>query len=150
MARIITYAFYLTNLLIVVGSIVFTYLYWIEANPPVKYTNLPFPVEKQVYVAGETVQFKIEACGKKRIPFTVIASIIDGFIINFDSFDSLGISEGCHAIVSHKFILPDFLPSGEYQISGSNIFHINLLRDRIVDWETETFRIIQAPLTFRQ
>jgi len=141
MTKIITRAFHLVNIFIVVGSALFVYLYWIEGSPPVQYSNLPFPVEQRVYNGGEAIGFQITACRKKNIPFTVTAAIVDGFTIDFDSFELSGMDIGCHTTITRSFIVPMFLPSGEYKLAGVNVFHVNFLRDRVVRWETQAFQV---------
>ena len=139
--KILARSFRLLNIIFLVIILPLFWMYFFQGNPPVVYTHVPFTIINKTLKPGDPIEFEFTACRKKQYPMTMYANIVDGFIITLDSKDNIGNPVGCFTKISGTFIVPKFLESGTYKLKGTNIFHINLLRDRAVNWETESFTV---------
>jgi hypothetical protein len=134
------FLWFCTAMMLIATAVVY-YYYFIDDNPPVVY-DLPWEMIQTEYKAGDYLTFRVKACREKSIPFTNYAQIVDGFTVALETKEVVGLPVGCGEGVSSDMKIPAFLPPGEYYLAGTNVFHVNFLRDRSVEWKTETFTVV--------
>ncbi len=124
--------------------IVTFYMFFIENNPPFQHApiefNSPITTDKVVYQAGENVILHVDACRYVESSYTLYRSFRDGLIFQMPQIERASGPKGCFN-VNVPIEIPKALPSGKYYLYGHSIYHVNILADRDVTWETETFYV---------
>ena len=126
----------------ILAALLCFYLYFIDGRNILYYKNLPFPTDKQVYHQGDIIGVKRQGCASRDIHFTVRASIVDGFVLNFSAFDGTRM-KGCVEKEGLELTVPKFLPPGMYHLSGITTVYVNPLQSRDVSWRTQSFQVIK-------
>lgn len=118
---------------------------FIHQNPPITFFNDPFPVNKQVYEAGDPFIIKVSFCRHTNVPFKIFAEFQDGLIfpIHIEPTERPGREAGCyHNLDFYLFDMPPNLPSGRYTLHGKSLWKVNpVAPDRVVFWETQPFEV---------
>jgi len=118
------------------------YLVHFDDNPPVTFNELPFPVEKAVYHTGEPIVATLDFCRYTDVGFTAHNSFVNELIYALPSFTASGAQQGCHKIQARLSVIPVHLPPGRYRLMGRNVYCVNVLACRTVEWSTVEFTII--------
>lgn len=118
------------------------YLYLFQGAHPVEFKNMPFPVDAAIYEHGDYIILEAEYCKNTyEGETTVYISFIDGLVFDRPAQIVSGVPKGC-GTARFRVQVPQTLPAGEYKLIGKNVYHVNVLRDRTVTWETVKFRIV--------
>ena len=100
-----------------------------ELNFPtsaVEFYNEPFPVDKDVYVAGEIVYITIDYCRFVASKAEVTTSLYGVFVVPVEAHDS-SVPAGCSKAVTTR-IIPQYTPPGVYYFQFSFDYPVNGLR----------------------
>jgi len=122
--------------------IVFTYLHAFEANPPIVFNNIPFPVNKETYKAGDLIIATVDYCKYTDVGYTKYSSFVDGIMFAIPEEHKGGSPPGCRTVNTVSTAIPENLPPGVYYLQGRSEYRVNFLATRIVDWSTEKFEVI--------
>ena len=132
-------------LFIALGFILmFSYYMYIDDNPPIV-INAPITLDKSSYYAGEEMIVTADICR-----LTDSGAMLYPTFINTDTnqlFDVVpvyvdNLPLGC-SISSIAVTIPHFLPKGTYIRRVRARYDVNFLRDRVVEFITEPFEIIE-------
>lgn len=118
-------------------------MYAFYHNPPVTYSNLPFPTELATYHTGEEIYLYVDYCKNTTAPFSVSVAFVDGFLYSVPERTMAGGPVGCKQILTNIATLPDALPPGEYYLLGKNEYDINFFITRTVEWRSQPFTVIE-------
>lgn len=123
--------------------VVVFYLAVIENNPPfqkppIDFLEMPIKVEKDTYRPGDTILLHIKACRHTDVPFTVYRTFRDGLIFAVPPLERSGSPVGCFDS-NLPVEIPEALPVGNYYLFGRTVYQVNLLSERVVEWQTEPF-----------
>ena len=140
--KILVHLFRIFSVIYLIGAILFFYFYFIDGRDILRYTNLPFPTDKTAYHSGDIVQITRAGCASRDIRFTVRASIIDGFVLNYSPFDGTRF-RGCVEKTGIELHIPDFLPPGKYHIQGITTVYVNPILSRDIPWTTQEFTVVK-------
>ena len=122
-----------------IAAVVF-YLVVLDDLNPITFSNLPFPVDRQVYAPGDTVIRTADACRNSDAPATVYQGLRGATNYDYPEFTVVSQNLGCfESRIPVK--LPDDLPPGRYRIAASVQFQVNALAVRRVMWETQEFTV---------
>ena len=121
----------------------FGYYLFIDDNPPIV-INAPIILDKSSYHAGEKMIITADICRRTDSGATLYPTFI-----NTDTnqlFDVLPVYVdklplGC-SISSITVTVPHYLPSGNYVRQVRARYNINFLRDRVVEFTTDPFEIL--------
>ena len=128
------------TVLYIVGAVAFCYLYFIDGRNILYYKNLPFPTMQKVYHRGDIIGVLRYGCAERDIKFSVQATIVDGFALNFSPFTGTRM-KGCTEKTGLELTIPAFLPPGKYHIQGITSVYVNPIQTRDVPWTTQEFEI---------
>ena len=143
MKKLLMVTHWLTTLLLNAAMVGGFYLYFLDGRTPIEFTNLPFAVEKQEYKRGEAITIEIKYCKKEILSSTMFAYFVDGIIFEMPSYETNGVLPvGC-GTGRYQIVIPETLPAGEYQLRGSNVYNVNFLRQRTVEWYTQKFTVVE-------
>ena len=120
-----------------------TYLVAFDANPPVVYNNLPFPVDKAQYRAGEEIIITADYCKFTNVPFHAHVAFVDGLIFSVPEVSVIGGQMGCNTINTNVGAIPANLPPGRYYLSVKNEYRVNFMATRTVEWTTVEFDVVE-------
>ena len=123
------------------------YFLFVQGNPPIEFLNMPFPVDKKVYHPGDTITMLVNYDRHISALVTRSTYLNDSYPIPLElSTDGDVTPTGTGTVLLTYVIPPSYVPAqgDDYYISGTSIYHVNFLRDRIVTWKSETFRIEPA------
>ena len=134
----------LLALLVVTSTILiaFTYLYVFDQNNPVEFNNLPFPTDKEKYRVGDTIILTLDFCRYSNASYTRNLRFVDSLVFSVPEQHRGGANIGCKTIDIISEIIPSSLPPGMYYLNGKNIYHVNFLADRVVEWTSQPFEVI--------
>lgn len=126
--------------------IVFTNLGYILtalSDPPLVYTNIPFPLERKVYYPGDTISFDVKRCvySSKPIVVTITRHFVnietDQIITLNNDFKTL--PAGCTRQENVLYsLMPENMSEGFYKMEGVNTARVEGQSFDIL-WETEVF-----------
>ena len=119
-----------------------TYLYAFDQKTPVEFFNLPFPTDKEEYHTGDTIILTLDYCRYTDASYTRNVSFIDSLVFSVPEQNRGGASKGCKIVNIVSETIPNSLPPGEYHLEGKNVYHINFIADRVVEWTSEKFTVI--------
>ena len=126
------------------------YFWWFNNNKPMELYNVPFPMNKQVVAAGDTVRPFVSYClnteiGPTRRAFLVANDEPPRFFILPVTVGASGPENiGCGEVWVMPFRISEEVQPGSYYIQGAFEFRVNILRDRIVPFRTEPFEVVAA------
>jgi hypothetical protein len=123
------------------------YLYFFDGNPPIDYLNAPFPVDRAVYRPGDTITMLVKYDRHVSAPVTRSVYLNDSYPIPLElTQDGEIMPVGTGTVLLTYVIPPSYVPAqgDDYHLSGTSSYHVNFLRDRVVTWESEDFRIDPA------
>ena len=136
--RILLVILVITMVLIAGG----TYLIAFHENPPVEFFNLPFPVDKEAYHAGDLLNMEINYCRYSTSTFTAHINFMNELIYAAPEIPAVGSGKiGC-GLVKASLKIPNNLPVGKYYIYGKNVYPVNSIATRTVEWSTIEFDIV--------
>lgn len=120
------------------------YLYYFDNPVPIVFKNIPFEMDKERYGRGDGALVKMDFCKNmtRQVPITLNLFFIDGIVYNALPIQTAGFANGCRTSLLQVQI-PETLPAGEYYIRGTVNYHVNFLRDRLVEWETQKFVVVE-------
>ena len=124
--------------------LIFGYYLLIDDNPPIT-INGPVTLDKNSYHAGEKMIITADICRH-----TDSGATLSPTFINIDThqlFDGApvyvdNLPLGC-SVSSITVTVPHFLPAGIYERRIRARYDINFLRNRVVEFTTETFEILE-------
>lgn len=136
--------FWLMMLLINAAMVACFWLYFFDNPTPITFYNLPLPVNKEQYKRGEGISISMDYCKTltRAVPITLDVFFVDGIMFHALPIQTAGVANGCNKAALFLTI-PETLPAGEYHIHGTIIYHVNFFRDRLVEWETKKFTVIE-------
>lgn len=120
------------------------YLYFFDNPVPIVFHNLPFPTDKHEYKRGDGALVLMDFCKNitRQVPITLDLFFVDGIMFHALPIQTAGVANGCNTSSLHVEI-PPTLPAGEYHLHGTIIYHVNFLRDRLVEWDTQKFVVVE-------
>lgn len=127
-----------TSAIILLG----TYLYAFDQKTPVEFFNLPFPTDKEQYHTGDTIILTLDYCRYSNAPYTRNLRFVDSLVFSVPEQHRGGANVGCKVVNIVSEIIPESLPPGVYYLSGKNIYPVNFLADRVVEWTSQPFEVI--------
>lgn len=143
MKKLLMLTHWLTTILLNAAMVGGFYLYFLDSRIPIEFKNIPFPVDALEYRHGEAITVEIHYCKDERISSTMFAYFVDGIIFEMPARETNGVLPiGC-GTGRYQIIVPETLPIGEYQLYGSNVYNVNFLRQRTVEWHTQKFTVVE-------
>jgi hypothetical protein len=127
----------ITTSLLIIGI----YLFALDANPPIEFTNLPFPVDISEYRSGERITITTEYCRYTNVSYIMRLDFVDGLRFSTPEQQRAGASMGCSKVDVSIIEVPKNLPSGTYYLKGKNEYPVNFIANRIVEWTSEPFEV---------
>lgn len=131
----------------------FIYLYFFEGDPPAAFI-IPFHTEKLTYKQSEAITIKAHICKTNVFPATVNAVMvalnpgegyptITGKTTALPTVYTTGVGRGCgdYAITGF-FRVPSDIDPGRYYMKATVNYRVNFLRERLLDWYTTPFTVI--------
>ena len=134
----------LFTLLIVISAtlVIFTYLYVFDQSNPVEFYNLPFPTDKEEYKTGDTIILTLNYCRFTNASYTRSVRFVDSLVFSVPEQHRGGANVGCRTVDILSEPIPNSLPPGVYYLNGKNIYHVNFIADRTVEWTSQKFEVI--------
>ena len=129
------------------------YLYFFDGNPPAVLT-VPYATDRAQYHPGDPITVTAHVCKQKRYPVTTYAYLvkipavktspaITGKMFPLPPVTSVGTPAGCGTFtISGFYAVPKDVPPGRYTLRATNVFHVNAVADRSVDWYTNEFEVV--------
>lgn len=143
MKKLLMVTHWLTTILLNVAMISGFYLYFLDGRTPIEFKNVPFTTDRNEYQRGEAITIKIDYCKKENIASTMYAYFVDGLVFEMPARETNGVLPiGC-GTGRYQIMVPETLPAGDYTLHGSNVYHVNFLRSRTVEWRTVSFRVVE-------
>lgn len=142
-------------ILIIVGSVLLTYLGLFDGSRPIEIKNEPLMtveaefdengnfVQKTKFKTGETLNYAFEYCKNRNIPAEMYGSFIDTVKIDMPVI-KIKSPIGCGKIISSNYKIPLILPSGKYHFEVELIYQVNPIREVRVKYRTQDFQIINT------
>jgi len=121
----------------------FVYFNAIDGNPPVRFYNIPFPVDKQIYKRGEEIKMYLDVCKYEPVPATSYIQFSNYYLHHLSPITLKGIETGCAKLWSSPIKIPYNLETGTWKLQGANEYRVNFLRTRSVSWETQEFEVVE-------
>lgn len=116
-------------------------LYWsFRPYNIVEYKIDYFEMQKDEYVVGEPLTYRIAFCKTGNYKGEVLRHIKDGVVYSFPLITS-DIPEGCNDFISSSNITPN-VPSGTYTFENEIIYHPNPIRTIRYKMSSEPFKIV--------
>lgn len=143
----------LSTALIIVGSALIGYLYFIDGSTPISVNRIPALtvephkdsqgnyVEKHIFYTGEQLTYLFEYCKNRNTPVEMYGYYIDTVKVAMPVV-KLKSPVGCDAVISDHYKIPRILPSGKYYFEVELVYQVNPLRKVSVIYRTEEFQII--------
>jgi len=129
-------------------ALALVYIFFIE-KPTVRYMNLPFPVLKKQFYAGEALPLKITRCSDAEERRVVTSSRYlenlgdDQEVLVLEMIAAI-VPPGCVTQIVKIHRVPDATLPGQYRLIGSaNV--PGMIRDFRVDWYSAPFDVIPKP-----
>jgi len=141
---------------IALAAFLMLYLFWmffLDGNPPAT-IQLPYATEKTEYRIGEPIVLTANICKSVRYPLTTYPYLvkipdaetspkIKSKIFPLPPISSAGTPVGCgEYTISGFFTVPLGASPGRYSLQGTNVFKVNFLVSRSVEWHTNEFDIL--------
>lgn len=143
MKKLLMLTHWLTTILLNAAMIGGFYLYFLDSRTPIQFTSTPFTVDKATYRHGDPITVEIKYCKSQRLPSTMFAYFVDGIIFEIPARETNGsLPVGC-GTGRYQIFVPETLPVGEYTLHGSNVYNVNFLRQRTVEWQTQKFTVVE-------
>jgi hypothetical protein len=129
------------------------YLYFFDGNPPAVLT-VPYLTDSAQYHPGDPITVTAHVCKTNRYPVTTYAYLvkipasktspeITGKLFPLPPISSVGTPAGCGTFtISGFYAVPKDVPPGRYTLRATNVFHVNAVADRSVDWYTNEFEVV--------
>lgn len=132
--------------------IICSYLLFIEDNPPQE-IRLPMQVDKSVYEPGDEILVTANYCRYTSAAATRYVTYINKttgrlFPLEPTEVNSFPVSpRNCDIIANPETAtiaqkLPASLTTGDYVRHSKLEFHVNIMANRTIELETETFRVV--------
>lgn len=137
--KIIAITFSLLLIMLTITS----YFAFIHENPPIVFTNLPFPVEKLTYRKGESIVRTAMFCKYTNSSVTLLPRLEGEVVYTYAPLNVAGSPEGCETRVFSDLKIPHYVEPGEYKLTGVVEYQVNPLAKRSVRWETESFLVVE-------
>lgn len=123
----------------------FFIVYVLLEKPPLRYSNLPFPVMLSPVKDGEVAKIRVSRCNDDD---HTRLYLVARSLIHIPSGDSIvmpattvSIEPGCRTVVSSVNVVPVGTPAGKYFIKG--VGEVNgLVRTHTVSWSSEAFDVV--------
>lgn len=119
--------------------------YW--ELPGVFYQNLPFPVEVEQVMSGETVPLNVERCNRTS---KVLSYLTTHTLVNLDTGAAellpdvtLSIDPGCHRVSQRLNLIPRETTSGRYMLKGVALIP-GLFEIHPIPWYSEQFIVVAS------
>ena len=128
------------------------YLYFFDGNPPAILT-VPYKTTQDVYHQGEPIVVEAHVCKTKRYPVTTYPYLVkipehlttppmEGKLFPLPPIASVGTPVGCGTFsISGFYTVPKDMAPGRYFLKATNVFQVNFLVTRSVDWYTNEFQV---------
>jgi len=131
----------LGSLLLIIGlllSLIVGILFY--NNPPVRFFNVPFPVDQSLYYPGDDILATVNYCKYNQAFFTTSIAFVDGLIFSAPERIITGAPRGCGEIRTVLMTIPSGLPAGTYYLLGRNTYDFGFIT-RSVEWITVPFTV---------
>lgn len=133
-----------TYLMVVLSIITISYYSFIFENPPVAFYNIPFPTDKQVYRAGDSLIVTAEYCRYTDDPFNLSLQFENSIIVQVPEQVRSGTEKGCRTVNNVILQIPAHLPPGEWFVRAKAIYEVGPLgSQRTVSWKTKPFKVVK-------
>ena len=140
------WALLLTVLLITLIGLA-TWFYGVDTRHPIVFNNLPFPVDKAVYLPGENVVSTVDGCvNASRPSITAIevrgeekAGVRKNYVLPA-RYAPASPTTGCFKVQIPTALPGDILP-GTYHFEADRTFQVNRFAKRTVHWSTAPFEV---------
>lgn len=135
----------LALLMMLATCAILIYLLFIE-RPPIRYTNLPFPVTNKAVRAGDVIPLTISRCNDSNTRTTIFSSRLlentsnDQGVIVLEII-GLWVPPGCVTETVSTNRIPKSVQPGTYRISGIATVP-GLIRNFFVPWHSEPFTVL--------
>lgn len=132
------------NLLIMFpGLLTFTYFKFLHQNPPIEFTNLPFPTDKDQYKRGDVINRFGSFCKFTNASATIRPRLEGSIIYTLADFKVAGSPKGCYEFTFSDLRVPKEAELGVYKLTGVVEYQVNPIAKREVRWETEEFEVVE-------
>lgn len=141
------------TMLIVFGSLLISYLYFIDGANPITFSSDTMPVvqalpdsagaylPKKTFYTGEQLTYLVKYCKYRNVPVEIYGAYVDTVRISMPVV-KLKSPVGCGEGVNDLYKIPKILPTGKYHFEVELIYQVNPLRQVRVTYRTEDFEII--------
>ena len=127
----------LIGILVIIALI----LYWsLRPYNVIEYQVDYFEMQKDEYVVGEPLTYRIAFCKKGNYTGTVIRTLHDGIIYIFPEIISKS-PQGCIDQISTTTVVPN-VPTGEYVYEDTVIYQVNPIREISYTMKSTPFKIV--------
>lgn len=139
--RIDKYIQYLVFILVIITFGLFVFV--LTEDPSVRFTNIPFPVDKAMYHSNETVEMTLEQCADETTRYSYTQKLVNlqtGIAVKVGEVTRIA-KEGCTTLPANTITIPKGTDAGAYIVLFSVVNEGTLTGRIYSSAKTETFQI---------
>ena len=136
---LVIWSLFLTACLVMLLAASF-WFYVLDTPHPIVFNNLPFPVSRESYRPGDTVEYIVDRCRNTEQPATFTTTLVGPTKVFFWPQLSGISTTGCTVATVQRQLPAELLP-GTYTIEGRSDFQVNSFALRSVPWMTVEFEV---------
>ncbi len=106
-----------------------------------EFYNVPFPVDKAIYHAGDSIVLCMDYERFTKVRATVIYRFTDGITFTMKPFEVQKKPGKFRGQVIPPIVIPEVLPKGRYYLDICYTYEVNPIRDIVVNARTQEFEV---------
>ena len=127
--------------------IIFSWLLFIDDNPPLVVNSIPVLLDKDTYFPGDDMKVTADVCRNTSAGATLYPTFINtgtGQLFDTTPIFVDNLPMGC-SVSTITVTVPHYLPPGIYVRRVRARYQVNFIATRVVEFYTEDFEILEMP-----